>query len=33
MSVLVLACRNAFAGLSDALTAPAEILVEGNHIM
>jgi imidazolonepropionase-like amidohydrolase len=33
MSVLVLACGNVFDGLSDALTGPAEILVEGNHIM
>jgi imidazolonepropionase-like amidohydrolase len=33
MSVLVLSCGNVFGGLSDALTGPTEILVEGNHIM
>ena len=32
MSVLVLVCGNVFDGLSDALTGPAEILVEGNRI-
>ena len=33
MSVLVLACGDVFDGLSDALTGPAEILVEGNQAM
>ncbi len=32
MSMLVLVCGNVFDGLSDALTGPAEILVEGNRI-
>jgi imidazolonepropionase-like amidohydrolase len=32
MSTLVLVCGNVFDGLSDALTGPAEILVEGNLI-
>jgi hypothetical protein len=32
MSTLVLVCGDAFDGLSDALTGPTEILVEGNHI-
>ena len=32
MSTLVLVCGNVFDGLSDALTGPAEILVEGNRI-
>ena len=32
MSTLVLVCGNVFDGLSDALTGPAEILIEGNRI-
>lgn len=32
MSVLVLGCGKVFEGLSDTLTGPAEILVEGNRI-
>ena len=32
MSAVVLLCGNVFDGLSDALTGPAEILVEGNRI-
>ena len=32
MSVVVLVCGNVFDGISDALTGPAEILVEGNRI-
>ena len=32
MSAVVLLCGNLFDGLSDALTGPAEILVEGNRI-
>jgi hypothetical protein len=32
MSVVVLVCGNVFDGISDTLTGPAEILVEGNRI-
>ncbi len=32
MSTLALVCGNVFDGLSDALTGPAEILIEGNRI-
>jgi hypothetical protein len=32
MSLVVLICGNVFDGISDALTGPAEILVEGNRI-
>lgn len=32
MSTLVLVWGNVFDGLSDALTGPAEILIEGNRI-
>ena len=32
MNAVVLLCGNVFDGLSDALTGPAEILVEGNRI-
>ena len=32
MSAVVLVCGNVLDGLSDALTGPAEILVEGNRI-
>ena len=32
MSVIVLECGNVFDGISDTLTGPAEILVEGNRI-
>jgi hypothetical protein len=32
MNVIVLVCGNVFDGISDALTGPAEILVEGNLI-
>jgi hypothetical protein len=32
MSLVVLVCGNVFDGISDALTGPAEILVEGNRI-
>jgi hypothetical protein len=32
MSAVVLVCGNAFDGISDALTGPTEILVEGNRI-
>ena len=32
MSVVVLVCGNVFDGISDALTGPTEILVEGNRI-
>jgi len=32
MTSVVLICGNVFDGLSDALTGPAEILVEGNRI-
>jgi hypothetical protein len=32
MSVVVLVCGNVFDGISDALTGPAEILVDGNRI-
>ncbi len=32
MSALVLVCGNVFDGVSDALTGPAEILVERNRI-
>ena len=32
MSTLVLVCGNVVHGLSDALTGPAEILIEGNRI-
>ncbi|HMN03642.1 MULTISPECIES: hypothetical protein [Geobacter] len=32
MSMFVLVCGNVFDGLSDSLTGPAEILVEGNRI-
>ena len=32
MSAVVLLCGNVFDGLSDAVTGPAEILVEGNRI-
>jgi hypothetical protein len=33
MSMLVLVCGNVFDGISDVLTGPAEILVEGNQII
>jgi hypothetical protein len=33
VSVLVLVCGNVFDGVSDALTGPAEIHVEGNRIV
>lgn len=33
MSALVLVCGNVFDGVSDALTGPAEILIEGNRII
>jgi hypothetical protein len=32
MSAVVLLCGNVFDGISDALTGPAEILVEDNQI-
>lgn len=32
MSTLVLVCGRMFDGLSDTLTGPAEILIEGNRI-
>ena len=32
MSLVVLVCGNVFDGISDALTGPAEILVDGNRI-
>ena len=32
MSTLVLVCGRVFDGLSDTLTGPAEILVQGNRI-
>ena len=32
ISALVLVCGNVFAGISDALTGPAEILIRGNQI-
>jgi hypothetical protein len=32
MSAVVLVCGNVFAGISDVLTGPAEILVESNRI-
>ena len=32
MSTLVVVCGNVFDGLSDALTGPAEILIEGNQL-
>ena len=32
MTMLVLVCGNVFDGLSDSLTGPAEILIEGNRI-